>query len=192
MTTLLLNRLSDDEAATLVHHVASDVPMPSVALRQIVDRAEGVPLFAEELTKAALESGLSAQDERSAPPVPASLHDLLLARLDRLGPAREVAQVGAVIGREFSHELLGAVAGQPDPALERALARIVRSELVFRAGTPPDARYTFKHALVQQAAYESLPRSRRSVLHAKIAETLLKRNPTLADSQLGMLAWHCE
>ncbi|MBV9969040.1 MAG: winged helix-turn-helix domain-containing protein, partial [Xanthobacteraceae bacterium] len=193
VTTLLLNRLSDDEAAALVQHVAGEAPMPRPALQQIVDHAEGVPLFAEELTKAVLESGLSADGERSAPlPVPNSLHDLLLARLDRLGAAREVAQIGAVIGREFTHELLGAVAGQPDPVLEPALAQLVRSELVFRAGTPPDARYGFKHVLVQQAAYESLPRSRRSVLHATIAETLLKRNPPLADSQLGLLAWHCE
>ncbi|HJS86556.1 MAG TPA: hypothetical protein VJ779_13950, partial [Acetobacteraceae bacterium] len=192
VTTMVLNRLGGDEAAMLADGVAGAVSLPTAVRRRIVRHAEGVPLFVEELTKAALESGLSAQDERPEPPVPASLHDLLLARLDRLGPAREVAQVGAVIGREFSHELLSAVAGQPDPALDQALARIVRSELLFRAGTPPEARYAFKHALVQQAAYESLPRSRRQELHARIAQALLPRDPGLEDPQLDLKAWHCE
>ncbi len=192
VTTMVLNRLGDDEAAMLADGVAGAVSLPTAVRQRIVRRAEGVPLFVEELTKTVLESGVPAQDERSAPPVPTSLHDLLLARLDRLGPAREIAQISAVIGREFTHELLSAVAGRPDPALEGALARIVRSELVFRSGTPPDARYSFKHALVQQAAYESLPRSRRQELHAKTAKALLPRDPGLEDPQLDLLAWHCE
>ncbi len=192
-TTLLLNRLNDDELTMLARYVAAGVSLPGTVLRQIVRHAEGVPLFVEELTKAVLESGASVEGERSGSlPVPTSLHDLLLARLDRLGPAREVAQIGAVIGREFTYDLLSAVADQPETVLEQALARIVRSELLFRSSTADSTRYTFKHSLVQQAAYESLPRSRRSVLHAKIAETLLKRNLTFAGSQLDLLAWRCE
>ncbi len=193
MTTLLLNRLGDEELAALIQHLAGEMSLPGTALRQIVRHAEGVPLFVEELTKAVLEIGFSAEAGRAVPPpIPTSLQDLLEARLDRLGSAREVAQIGAIIGREFTYELLSAVAGQPDTVLAQELARIIRSELLFRSGTPPDARYVFKHALVQQTAYESLPRSRRSELHACVANTLLKRNPKLADSQLDLLAWHCE
>jgi class 3 adenylate cyclase len=191
--TLLLNRLSDDEAAMLAQHVAGQVFLPGAVWRQIVRHAEGVPLFVEELTKAVLEGGLPADGESSAPlPVPTGLHDLLLARLDRLGSAREAAQVGAVIGREFTRELLSAVAGQPDTVLEQSLAQLVRSELLFRSGTSPDARYSFKHALVQQAVYESLPRSRRAALHARIAEALAALDPSLETTQPDLLAWHCE
>ncbi|MBV9118730.1 MAG: hypothetical protein JOY63_15345, partial [Acetobacteraceae bacterium] len=193
MGTLLLNRLSDDEAAMLVQGVAGEVSLPAPVRRQIVRHAEGVPLFVEELTRAVLEGGVPAGGEGSAPlPVPTGLHDLLLARLDRLGSAREVAQTGAVIGREFTRELLSAVAGQPDAVLESALAQLVHAELLFRSGAPPEARYAFKHALVQQAAYESLPRSRRAALHARIAGALAASDPSLETTQPDLLAWHCE
>ncbi|MBV8614592.1 MAG: AAA family ATPase, partial [Acetobacteraceae bacterium] len=191
--TLLLNRLGDDEAATLAQHVAGGASLLAPVLQHIVRHAEGVPLFVEELTKAVLEGGVPADGEGSAPlPVPTGLHDLLLARLDRLGSAREVAQTGAVIGREFTRELLGAVAGQPDAVLEQSLRQLVQSELLFRSGVPPVTRYSFKHALMQQAAYESLPRSRRTALHARIAEALAASDPSLEATQPDLLAWHCE
>ncbi len=193
VTTLLLNRLSDDEAAMLADHVAGAVSLPGTTRQQIVEHAEGVPLFVEELTKAVLEIGFPAEEERSVPPpIPTSLQDLLEARLERLGPAREVAQIGAVIGREFTDELLSAVTGQPDTALEQALRQLVRSELLFRSGTPPDARYAFKHALVQQAAYESLPRSRRAALHVRVSEALIELDPSTEITQPDLLAWHYE
>ena len=189
MSTLVLNRLSDDEAAMLAQHAAGQVFLPGAVVRQIVRHAEGVPLFIEELTKAVLESGYLEDEESSAPlPVPTSLHDLLLARLNRLGSAREVAQVGAAIGREFTYQLLSAVAGQPDTALERELARLVRSELLLRSGTLSDARYSFKHILVQQAAYESLPRSRRAALHVRVAEALVELEPSFETTQPDLLA----
>ncbi|MBV8988335.1 MAG: hypothetical protein JO372_07210, partial [Solirubrobacterales bacterium] len=122
--------------------------------------------------------------------IPSSLHDSLLARLDRLGPAREVAQIGAVIGREFTHQLLSAVAGQPDVALEPALAQLVRSELLFWSGAPPDARYSFKHVLVQHAAYESLLRSRRRELHGRIATVLEERWAGDAEQPSDLLVHH--
>ena len=144
---------------------------------QILDRTDGVPLFVEELTKTVLESGLlRRRDDRyevagSLPPlaVPASLHNSLVARLDRLAPIKEVAQIGAVIGREFPHALLAAVADRPKDMLLQALDQLVAAELLHRGGTPLDATYSFKHALVRDAAYGSLLRSRRQQLHAKVA-----------------------
>ena len=143
-------------------------------------RTDGVPLFVEELTKTVLESGLLADAgdryELSGPlpplAIPTTLHDSLMARLDRLAPVKEVAQIGAVIGREFSHELLAAVSPLPEDKLGEALDQLVASELVFRRGAPPEATYTFKHALVQDAAYQSLLKSKRQQLHARIAEAL--------------------
>ena len=144
-----------------------------------------MPLFVEELTKTVLEAGLlrDAGDRYELagplPPlaIPSSLHDSLMARLDRLSPVKEVAQIGAVIGREFSHELIAAVSPLPEDNLDEALDRLVASELVFRRGTPPDATYIFKHALVQDAAYQSLLKSRRQQLHARIAQVLGQHFP---------------
>ena len=143
-------------------------------------RTDGVPLFVEELTKTVLESGLLADAgdryELSGPlpplAIPTTLHDSLMARLDRLAPVKEVAQIGAVIGREFSHELLAAVSPLSEDKLGDALDQLVNSELVFRRGAPPEATYSFKHALVQDAAYQSLLKSKRQQLHARIAEAL--------------------
>ena len=148
-------------------------------------KTDGVPLFVEELTKTVLESGLltDAGDRYELagplPPlaIPSTLHDSLLARLDRLAPVKEVAQIGAAIGREFSHELLAAVADRPEAELQAALDQLVASELVFRRGAPPEATYSFKHALVQDAAYGSLLKSRRQQLHARIAQVLEERLP---------------
>jgi predicted ATPase len=163
-----------------------------------VTRTDGVPLFVEELTKTVLESGLLADAgdhyELSGPlpplAIPTTLHDSLMARLDRLAPVKEVAQTGAVIGRQFSHELLAAVAPMSANQLGDALEQLVNSELVFRRGVPPEATYSFKHALVQDAAYQSLLKSRRQQLHARIAHVLEERFPETAATQPELLAHH--
>src|SRR5262249_14746735 len=154
--------------------------LPKEVADQIVDRTDGVPLFVEELTKAVVESGIltdmgdryTAVRPVPALAIPASLQASLLARLDPLAPARDVAQIGAALGRQFSHELIGAVAAMPPAQLDAALAQLMSAELIYRRGTPPDAEYTFKHTLVQDAAYSTLLRSRRQQLHARIAATL--------------------
>ena len=164
VTTLTMSRLGRRQGADLVARVTGDKPLPAEIVEQIVARTDGVPLFVEELTKTVLESGLLADAgdryELSGPlpplAIPTTLHDSLMARLDRLAPVKEVAQIGAVIGREFSHELLAAVSPLSEAELSAALDQLVSSELVFRRGTPPEATYTFKHALVQDAAYQSL------------------------------------
>ncbi|MBW8857551.1 MAG: hypothetical protein JF604_25210, partial [Bradyrhizobium sp.] len=153
------------------------------------------PLFVEELTKAVLEAGAGeAAGQATAPAtlaVPATLHASLMARLDRLGPAaREVAQVGAVIGREFDHALLAAVADQDEAALTAALDRLVGAGLASRRGVPPEARYLFKHALVQDVAYGTLLRDRRRRLHGRIARTLEERSPALAGTAPELIARH--
>jgi predicted ATPase len=158
-----------------------------------------VPLFVEELTKAVLESGMltdTGDHYTAAGPVvplaiPASQQASLVARLDRLAPVREVAQIGAALGRQFSHELISAVASMPPTQLDDALAQLVAAELIYRRGTPPDAEYSFKHALVQDAAYDSLLRSRRQQLHARIAAALENRFPEIVAAQPALLAHHC-
>ena len=180
VSALALNRLGRRDGAAMVERVVGDKALPDEVAAQIVAKTDGVPLFVEELTKAVLESGLleDAGDhyELSGPlpplAIPATLHDSLLARLDRLAPVKEIAQIGAAIGREFSHALLAAVADRPEPELQAALDQLVASELVFRRGTPPEATYSFKHALVQDAAYGTLLKSRRQHLHARIADVL--------------------
>jgi class 3 adenylate cyclase len=167
LSTLALTRLGRREGAAMVDRVVGEKPLPPEVAGQIVAKTDGVPLFVEELTKTVLEAGLLRErDDRyelagPLPPlaIPASLHDSLLARLDRLAPVKEVAQIGAVIGREFSHELLAAVANRPEPELQSALDQLIDTELIFRRGVPPDATYSFKHALVQDAAYGTLLKS---------------------------------
>ena len=176
-----------------------DKALPDEIAAQIVAKTDGVPLFVEELTKTVLESGLlnDAGDhyELSGPlpplAIPSTLHNSLLARLDRLAPVKEIAQIGAALGREFSHALLAAVADRPEPELQAALDQLVASELVFRRGAPPDVTYTFKHALVQDAAYGTLLKSRRQQLHARIVQVLEDRFPETADAQPELLAHHC-
>ena len=160
----------------MISLVTGGKKLPKNIAEQIIDRTDGVPLFIEELTKTVVESGIvtEAGDHYAvAGPVaslaiPTSLHASLLARLDRLAPTREVAQIGAVLGRSFSHELIRAVSGMPQQKLDEALEQLVGAELIFRRGTPPDAEYTFKHALVQDAAYSTLLRSRRQQIHGLI------------------------
>ena len=167
-------------------------------LAEIVERTDGIPLFVEEMTKAVLEAESDGAARRTvaavpspALAVPASLHASLMARLDRLGPAKEVAQIGSAIGRELSHGLLAAVARKPDAELGSALDRLVQAGLLSRQGVPPQASYLFKHALVQDAAYGTLLREPRRALHARIAETLESQFSELAESQPEILAHHC-
>jgi len=198
VTTLALNRLDRRNRTALVRHIAGDKALPPEVIDQITGRTDGVPLFIEELTKSVLESGLLREEadryvlDWTSPPfaIPTTLHDSLLARLDRLASVRFVAQIGAAIGREFSYELLRAVSRLSEAELEAALGRLVASELVFQRGTPPDAVYTFKHALVQDAAHGSLLRSSRQQLHAQIAEALKTQSAALMDSQPELFAQH--
>jgi predicted ATPase len=197
VTSLQLARLGRRETAALVARVAGDQPLPTELLDQLVTRSDGVPLFAEELTKAVLESGLVKETDRDARTgrqpsvaVPTTLQASLMARLDRLGPAREVAQIGAAIGRDFSYELLAAIAGLSDPALEQTLSQLAEAELVFVRGQPPEAVYSFKHVLVQDAAYGSLLRDKRRQLHRKIAEAVERQTPEIASARPELLARH--
>jgi class 3 adenylate cyclase/tetratricopeptide (TPR) repeat protein len=199
VTMLTLSRLPPRQCAAMISHVTGGKPLPKEITEQIVERTDGVPLFIEELTKSVVESCIVAErGDRyavtgSAPAlaIPTSLQGSLLARLDRLAPTREVAQIGAALGRSFSHELISAVAQMPQHSLDNALAQLVSAELVFRRGMPPDAEYTFKHALVQDAAYSTLLRSRRQQIHGRIAATLENQFPDLAAAQPQLLAQHC-
>jgi predicted ATPase len=164
-TTLTINRLDRREVNAMIDHVAGDQLLATSIREDIIERTDGIPLFVEEMTKAVLESGSVSEAQRTsaavpspARPVPASLYASLMARLDRLGPAKEVAQIGAAIGREFSYTLLASVARQPEGSLRSALDRLVTAGLLFRRGVPPHARYQFKHSLVQDAAYGTLLR----------------------------------
>jgi predicted ATPase len=198
VTLLTLNRLNRRDRTALVAQIAGDKALPNEVVAQIADRTDGVPLFIEELTKSVLESGLLREEadryvlDRALPPlaIPTTLHDSLMARLDRLASVRLVAQIGAAIGREFSYELLRAVSRLPENELQAALARLVASELVFRRGTPPDAVYSFKHALVQDAAYGTLLRTRREALHARIAEAYEQCFHDIIDTEPELLAHH--
>ncbi len=198
VTMLALNRLDRHDRAVLLKQIAGGKALPDEVVDQIVDRTDGVPLFVEELTKSVLESGVVREEsdryvlDRVLPPfaIPTTLHASLLARLDRLASVRLVAQIGAAIGREFPYALLRAVSRLPEGELQAALARLVASELVFQRGMPPDAVYAFKHALVQDAAHDSLLRSTRQQLHAQIAEALAAHSPELMDSQPELFAQH--
>jgi class 3 adenylate cyclase/predicted ATPase len=198
VSMLALNCLDRRDRTALVEQIAGGKALPDEVVAQIVERADGVPLFVEELTKSVLESGLLREEanryvlDGALPPfaIPTSLHDSLMARLDRLASVRQVAQTGAAIGREFSYALLYAVSRLPEDDLHAALTRLVASELVFQRGTPPDAVYSFKHALVQDAAHGSLLRSTRQRLHAQIAEALETCSPELIDSQPELFAQH--
>ncbi len=198
VTALGLNRLGRRQATELVAKVVGGKTLPQEVLAQIVARTDGVPLFVEELTRSVLESGLlrEAADEYALhaplPPlaIPTSLRDSLLARLDRLGPVKEVAQIGACIGREVSYELLARVSAQNRDQLEAAVKKLVETGLVHRRGMPPAATFIFKHALVQDAAYDSLLKVRRAQLHAQIARVLESNFPERVASEPALLAHH--
>ena len=197
VTMLALNRLDRRDRVSLAAQIAGKT-LPEIVLEQIADRTDGVPLFVEELTKSVLESGLLREEtaryvlDGTLPPftIPTTLHASLLARLDRPGSVRLVAQTGAAIGREFPYALLRAVTDLPEDELQTALAGLVASELVFQRGMPPEAVYSFKHALVQDAAHGSLLRNARQQLHARIAQALETQSPELMDNQPEIFAQH--
>ena len=199
VTLLTLNRLPPRQRAEMIGYVTGGKALPKEIAEQIVERTDGVPLFIEELTKTVVESGIVAEAGdyymvvgALAPlAIPTSLHASLLARLDRLASTRDVAQIGGALGRSFSHELISAVAQMPQHKLDEALEQLVGAELIFRRGTPPDAEYTFKHALVQDAAYATLLRSRRRELHEAIAAALEREFPETAATEPELLAHHC-
>jgi class 3 adenylate cyclase/predicted ATPase len=198
MIALTINRLAERDIGAMIDRVIGNNPLPADIRKDIIERTDGIPLFIEEMTKAVLEAGgeVDAMQILAAVPspalaVPASLHASLMARLDRLGPAKEVAQIGAALGREFSHALLAAVARKPEPELASSLDRLIRADLLFRKGVPPHATYLFKHALVQDAAYGTLLRQPRRALHARVADTLERQFAEIAESKPELLARHC-
>ncbi len=198
VTALTIGRLVRREVDAMIDRVVGNKFIPASLRQDIIERTDGIPLFVEEMTKAVLEAGAEGDGQRmvAAVPspalaVPASLHASLMARLDRLGAAKEVAQIGAAIGREFSHALLAAVVRKPEAELSSALDRLSGSGLLFRQGVPPHATYLFKHVLVQDAAYGTLLREPRRALHARIAETLESQFVEIAESRPELLARHC-
>ena len=180
----------------MINRVIGNKLIPAGVRKDIVERTDGIPLFVEELTKSVLEAGSEEEvpqtpaSVRHTTLVPASLHASLMARLDRVGSAKEVAQIGAAVGREFSHALLSAVARKQEVDLGSALDRLVRTGVLLRQGVPPHETYLFKHALVQDAAYGTLLREPRRALHARIAETLEGRFADMAETQPELLARH--
>jgi class 3 adenylate cyclase/predicted ATPase len=198
LTQITLNRLSRKQVELMVEREAGGKALPDQVVQQIVDKTDGVPLFVEELTKMVLESGLLREQEAHfeltgpLPPlaIPATLQDSLMARLDRLAPVKEVAQLGAAFGREFTYELIHAVLPLDEEALRGELAKLVEAELLFQRGIPPQARYFFKHALIQEAAYQSLLKSKRRLYHQKIAEVLEEQFGDIRETQPELLAHH--
>jgi class 3 adenylate cyclase/predicted ATPase len=197
VTSLTLNRLGNRETTAIIAGLVENKELPADVMAEIVERTDGIPLFVEEMTKAVLEAESERAAQRTAATapsraqvVPASLHASLMARLDRLGPAKEVAQIGAAIGREFSHALLASVALQTEAELELALDRLVQAGLLFRQGAPPYADYQFKHALVQDVAYGTLLRAKRHNLHASIANVLERQFSDVCETQPEVLARH--
>ena len=197
VTAMTINRLTQRDVGTLIKRVVGEKPLPANIERDIIERTDGIPLFVEELTKAVLEAESEGDAQRIAAAVPtpalaipASLHASLMARLDRLGPAKKVAQAGSAIGREFSHVILSAVMRMPEAELISALDTLVATGLLLRQGVSPDATYLFKHALVQDAAYSTLLRDKRHELQARIAEGLERLFPQLAEAEPERLAQH--
>ena len=186
-TQIALNRLAARDIRTIIAQVAASKALSDDTITAVVERTGGVPLFVEELTRSLLESGSAGLTGRE---IPATLHDSLMARLDRLGPAKEVLQVGAVIGSEFSYELLQAVHPIAEVNLQQALSRLADAELLYVRGIAPDATYQFKHALIRDAAYEALLKSRRKELHLVVARTIDEKFPTIKEAHPEVLARH--
>ena len=183
---IMLNRLSDRETREMVAGVAARNALELKVIDAVVKRTDGVPLFAEELTRLMLER----RGPSSAHEIPATLHDSLEARLDRLGRAKDVAQIAAVIGRDFSYELLAAVATIPDTQMQEALLKLADAELIYARGIPPEATYQFKHALIQDAAYEGLLKTRRKEMHRRVAQTIVDKFPAMASARAETIARH--
>ena len=198
VTSLMLTKLTRRQSSAMVARLTGDKALPADLVEQIIAKTDGVPLFVEELVKSILESAdlkdagdrweYAGHADRLA--IPLTLRDLLLARLDRFTPVKEIAQIGAAIGREFGYELIAAVAPHTKPELDQALAQLAASGLAFQQGTPPAAVYTFKHALVQDAAYDSLLKRRRQELHDKIARVIEEHFPTIEATEPELLAHH--
>ncbi|MBW2389652.1 MAG: AAA family ATPase, partial [Deltaproteobacteria bacterium] len=185
---ITLSRLSRRHSQDLVARAIAETALPAELVERIASRSDGVPLFVEELARGVVEAGTtSLLSERD---IPETLQDSLMARLDRLGEAKEVAQLGATIGREFEYTLLAAVAPLQDTTLREGLGRLVNAELIYQRGLPPSATYTFKHALVQDTAYQSLLDSQRKELHGRIADAILERMPEAAEQQPELVAHH--
>ena len=198
LTQVTLNRLPRRQAAELTGRVAHGKALPPEVVEQVVAKTDGVPLFVEELTKMVLESGLLQEREERyeltgpLPPlaIPTTLHDSLMARLDRLAAVKGMAQLGATLGREFSYELLQAVSPWDEGTLRHGLHQLVAAEFLYQQGLPPQATYRFKHALIQDAAYQSLLRSTRQQYHQRIAQVLKARFPERCETQPELLAHH--
>ena len=198
LTQVTVNRLPRRQAVEVIRQVAHGKVLPPEVVEQIVAKTDGVPLFVEELTKMVLESGLlQERDERYALTgplhplaIPATLHDSLMARLDRLAAVKALAQLGATLGREFSYELLRAVAPWDEGIVHRGLHQLVAAEFLYQRGMPPQATYTFKHALIQDVAYQSLLRSTRRQYHQRIAQVLETRFPAAVETQPELVAQH--
>jgi TOMM system kinase/cyclase fusion protein len=198
LTQVTLHRLTRPQAAEMIRQVAHGKALPPEVVEQIVAKTDGVPLFVEELTKMVLESGLLHEREAGyaltgpLPPlaIPATLHDSLLARLDRLAMAKGLAQLGATLGREFSSALLQAVSPWDEATVQRGLHQLVEAEFLYQQGLPPQATYRFKHALIQEAAYQSLLKSTRQHYHQRIAQVLAAQFPETVETQPELLAHH--
>jgi class 3 adenylate cyclase/predicted ATPase len=198
LTQVTLARLSQHQTTVLTHQVAHGKALPAEVAAQIVAKTDGVPLFVEEVTRMMLESGLLQEQEShytlTGPlpslAIPVTLHDALLARLDRLGAAKGLAQLGATLGREFAYALLQAVAPWHEEAVPRGLQQLVEAELLYQRGLPPLATYVFKHALIQDVAYQSLLKQTRREYHQQIAQVLVEQFPETAESQPELLAHH--
>jgi class 3 adenylate cyclase/predicted ATPase len=191
ISQLTLSRLGRSQVTQMIEKVAGGKALPAEVIQQIVVKTDGVPLFVEELTKTVVEQHVGETGWSPLPlAIPATLQDSLMARLDRLNTAKEIAQLGATLGREFSYELLQTVSPLDEATLQKGLSQLVEAELVYQRGVPPQARYTFKHALIQDAAYQSLLKSKRQQLHQQIAQVLEERFPETKETQPELLAHH--
>jgi predicted ATPase len=198
ITPLVLNRLEGPQVEALITQRARGKTLPAEVVQHIVAKTDGVPLYVEEPTKMLLASPLLREEADQyvltgplrTVAIPETLQDALMARLDQLNRAKEVAQLGAVLGREFAYELLAAIAPQDDTALQAGLAQLVDAELLYQRGRPPRARYMFKHALIQDAAYASLLKSTRQHVHQQIAQVFEARFPALVETQPELVAQH--
>jgi class 3 adenylate cyclase len=189
-----LDPLADEDVYNMIGNIAGDRGLPADIQRYIADRTDGVPIFIEEMTRAVLESGWPGEDvdrlDSKSLSIPVTLQDLLLARLDRLGPAKDLAQIAAVLGREFAYLVLRAVTSVPDTALRHALGLLVQGGVLSQHGEPPTARYTFKHALIQEAAYRLLLTGKRQQHHARVAEALVGGFPEIIEARPELVAHH--
>jgi class 3 adenylate cyclase/tetratricopeptide (TPR) repeat protein len=188
ITSIVLQKIGRAEIESIIATACSEYKLPDDVVKSIVERSDGVPLFVEELTKAVMESGFSQKDNEAD--IPSSLRDTLMARLDRIPQARDVAQIAACIGRECDHELLAALSDKPAALLEEALEKLAKAEILFRQGMAPQASYRFKHALVQEAAVDSLLKSKRRGIHLRIARYLEESRETFAEGRPELLAHH--